>query len=138
MATKAIGAALALDFASLCAYKGAIVCEPFGDFAPYDLLLDVPGKGFFRVQVKTASKNAGGKFVLNAQPRVPCVGKNGKLSSKSQPYALGVVDAIVSKVGTDWYIFNNVHTLPASISIDPTGPNQKYYHGKNAWARVGL
>jgi len=46
MSTKATGAALVLEFAAVCAYRGATVCEPFGDFAPYDILLDVPGKGF--------------------------------------------------------------------------------------------
>lgn len=135
--TKATGAALALDFASICAYKGAIVCEPFGDFAPYDILLDVPQIGFFRVQVKTASTTKTGSLSFNAQPRVPCVGGNGKLSSKVQPYSADTVDALVSKIGNDWFILDNVHQLPATVSINPAKPG-KYAAAQNAWARIGL
>ena len=135
--TKATGAALALEFASICAYKGAIVCEPFGDFAPYDILLDVPGEGFFRVQVKTASTTQQGNLSFNAQPRVPCVGKNGNISTKAQPYVAGTVDALVSKINSDWFILDNVHTLPATVAINPAKPG-KYAKARNAWERIGL
>ena len=137
LSTKATGAALALEFASICAYKGAVVCEPFGDFAAYDLLLDVPGVGFFRVQVKSASVGSTGSCTYNAQPRVPIVGASGKISSKAQRYAKGAVDALVSKVGNSWYIHDNVHFLPASVTINPQ-KRGKYAVAENAWPRVGL
>lgn len=137
LSTKAMGAALALEFASVCAYRGATVCEPFGDFSPYDLLLDVPKVGFFRVQVKAASLRSDGKYTYNTQTRIPCVGATGKMSSKAQRYSQGVVDALVSKIGVDWFIHDNVHTLPASVTINPT-TDGKYASATNAWGKFGL
>lgn len=136
MGTKSVGAVTALQFAAEAAQRGATVCDPIGDDSPYDFALDVPGKGFFRVQVKSASLSQSG-YQLNAHPRIPCQGKNGKLSSKVVKYKQGEVDALVSKIGPDWYIFDNVHLLPATIKIVSSG-NGKFAVGKNNWHRIGL
>lgn len=36
-----------------CLEAGLLVSVPFGGFGPYDLLVDVPGRGIVRVQVKS-------------------------------------------------------------------------------------
>jgi hypothetical protein len=62
----------ALAFALECVKRGAIVSEPFGDDAPYDLIVHVKAK-LFKVNVKTAWPMPGrkGVFTFNGTRKVP-------------------------------------------------------------------
>jgi hypothetical protein len=136
--TSSIGAALELEFAAVCARKGAIVCAPLGGQAvSFDLVLFV-GKNNFRVQVKSATLCRNGYYVINTQARIPTVGKNNLVSTRPAPYAEGAVDVLVTKVGEDWYLFKDVHLLPATIAIGIGKMNKKYGHGANAWKHIAL
>ncbi|MGN2248025.1 group I intron-associated PD-(D/E)XK endonuclease [Frateuria sp. GZRR35] len=137
MGTKSRGAITVLQFAAEAATRGATVCDPIGDDSPYDLVLDVPNVGFKRIQVKTASKTTTGVYNIPCQPRVPCVGSNGKMTSKASPYKNGAVDALVSCVEGTWYIFTTVHLLPATIAINPKSSG-KYAGAANSWKDIGL
>lgn len=46
--------------------RGFIVSIPAGDYAPYDLVFD-NGSQLFRIQIKTASKNENGKYLINTR-----------------------------------------------------------------------
>lgn len=87
MRTKDLGAAHEIEFALECIERGAIVSQPFGDNASYDLILDF----------------------------------------------------IVSKCSSSWYIWKVDDKFPTSIKAYPKGDaTQKWENGRDNWSAVGL
>ena len=141
MGTKSVGAATVLDFALQCVRRQAVVSEPIGDDAAYDLIVDANGV-LHRVQVKGAYPNAKrpGFFTVNTQRRVPTAGSGGGLTSKAVAYNQGEVDCIVTVADGVWYFFDEPESMPASVEINPSNPptTGKWNKFKDAWDTVGL
>jgi len=137
---KRVGAATVMAFALECTLRGAYVSEPFGDDAPYDLVIDprTPDRELFRIQVKTASPKPDGSFYVNTHRRVL---KKGEV--KLVPYENGEVDFIVTKIKDSWYFIEVEDDLPAGVSINPEPKYKKQEgakHGtnKDRWDLVKL
>ncbi|SNS58080.1 PD-(D/E)XK endonuclease [Noviherbaspirillum humi] len=139
--SKATSATLKLEFAAECVRRGAVVSQPVGGNACYDLLVDT-GASISKVQVKSASKAArGDHFLVNTTRKVPQMKRGSKGgSSRSVPYAEGTLDCIVTQVEGVWYFFANPHTLPSSAKIYPHADvdSRKGNQGREKWESVCL
>lgn len=129
--TKTPGAALCLEFAAECMRRGAFVSEPYGDNAPYDLVVDKDEK-LSRVQVKVTNAK---KKTFNGTKKVPAPAtkKSGpRASSKSVAYDTNSIDAVVTRLENSRYIYPGTTDFKSQHTV-----NQ---HGKemNAWSILGL
>jgi PD-(D/E)XK endonuclease len=138
---KTRGAVLELTFAAECMQRGAIVSQPFGDDAPYDLLVD-NGKRIYRVQVKVASPTDATRrsFSVNTTRKVPTLKTTASTSCVSVPYTAEQLDCIVTKAGDYWFFFSDVDKLPGNVAVYPKADSAAYSWntGKNRWSDVGL
>lgn len=121
MQTKQIGEIAVLSVAKKLAEKGIRVAFPFGDFARYDLLLELHGR-FARIQVKSVQNNDGTlRTVLSSG------GKQGTQFIRKR-YTPAEIDALIAyNCSTD-----SLYILPPTIlqhskvylRLEPTKNNQ--------------
>jgi PD-(D/E)XK nuclease superfamily protein len=130
------------EFALECVKRGAIVSEPFGDDAPYDLIIDSRREKPFKVQVKTAWPKTGvaGVFIFNATRRVPTKSSLAGPSSTSIRYEPGEIDCIVTKAGGIWFFFDDPPSMPGTVEVRPGSGRDEYRWnaGKDKWSVVDL
>lgn len=129
--TKTLGAALCLELAAACMRKGAVVSEPYGDNAPYDLVVEKGGI-FKRVQVKVshATKKT---FNGTKKPPSPTTKTSGtKPSSTSVPYAAGTLDIVATRFKDKWYFYQNPSQLNQTHTVVPNCTEEE------AWSALGL
>jgi hypothetical protein len=138
---KRTGTVLELEFAAECIRRGAVVSQPFGDNAHYDLLVDGGGR-IYRVQVKTASPSANGRsYSVNTTRKIPKMRPSDPGgSSRSVPYEEGVLDCIVTRANGIWFFFEKPHTLGAGESVYPDAKPEEYRgnRGMERWDLIGL
>jgi hypothetical protein len=136
---KRKGTLLEMRFAAECIERGAVVSQPFGDYAPYDLLVDVKVK-IYRVQVKSASPNGSGKYLVNLTKKAPNTRKGAGPSSRSVRYEPGEIDYIVTNAGGVWFFFDNPHELTGNENVYPDRiiGNYKGNRGREKWEWIGL
>lgn len=130
LGTKAKGSLTVLSFMYECGRRGATICEPIGDHARYDIIID-SGKNLFRVQVKSASEARPGAFTCNGRRRNVIYGKKG---AKVTGYSKAEVDLVVTFVNGDWYFYPDVELLKNNIRIYPTKDNP----ARNNWEALEL
>ncbi len=139
--TKTVGSQTMLQFALECVSRGAVVSEPFGDDAPYDLVIHV-GNQLFKVNVKTAwpSPRRKGVFIFNGTRKVPRNSASGGPSCVSMPYKPGEVDCIVTKAGNSWFFFDDPPNLPGVVEVypDASPADYRWNAGKDKWVILGL
>jgi hypothetical protein len=128
--TKTPGAALCLELAAACMRRGAVVSEPYGDNAPYDLVVEKNGI-FKRVQVKVS--HAKGTFNGTKKIPAPSTKKGGvKPSSQSVPYTTGSIDVMATQFQGKWYFYNELASLKSQHSVSAGSAEE------DAWSRLGL
>lgn len=111
--------------------RGAVVSEPYGDNAPYDLVVERNG-AFKRVQVKVAHA-ANGTF--NGTKKIPApTTKDSPVrpSSQSVAYADGTVDVVATQFAGKWYFFTDIKNLKSQQKITSGSSEEE------AWASLGL
>lgn len=137
--TKNIGASLGLQFAFEVISRGANVSEPIGDNAAYDFIVEINGK-MSRVQVKSAvPRSSGGGYLVPTSRRVPVATKDGKLSSKCVPYSVSDFEALVTKAGDTWYVFDTSVLGKDSMYLNPLSQRKSAATPfKNNWVHIGL
>jgi len=137
LTSKTVGLLVALPFASECIGRGAIVSEPFGDDARYDVVVD-NGKRLLRVQVKTACLKSPGVFYFNGRQRSMIYrSPNGDSSGPAcyvTPYAPHEVDCVVTNVLGLWYVYDEPHTFKNNVYIYPDKPDS----ARSNWSALGL
>ena len=137
LTSKTVGLLVALPFASECIGRGAIVSEPFGDDARYDVVVD-NGKRLLRVQVKTACLKSPGVFYFNGRRRSMIYrSPNGDSSGPAcyvTPYAPHEVDCVVTNVLGLWYVYDDPHTFKNNVYIYPDKPDS----ARSNWSALGL
>lgn len=105
------------------------VCDPRGDYLPYDFVVD-NGKRLLKIQVKgTKTASESGFKVTTAK---------GNSTGKKTPHDKGAYDFLVAVVLTDgnthWYIIpesevRNQMAVKFYINPTSTGKFEKYKHG---------
>ena len=129
--TKTPGAALCLELAAACMRKGAVVSEPYGDNAPYDLVVEKGGV-FKRVQVKV-SHATNGTFNGTKKIPSPTTKTSGKKpSSTSVPYSAGTIDVVATRFKDKWYFYQNLSQLSSQHKV-VSGCTEE-----EAWSALGL
>ena len=138
--TRVAGQVLELEFALECISRGAVVSQPMGDNAHYDLLVD-DGQQIHRVKVKKSSKTKNGSgYFVNITRKLPKMrpGDEGG-SSRAVAYEEGQIDCAVTQADGTWFFFG-----PGSLNKDavvyPKGEREEYVgnHGKDRWEMIGL
>jgi hypothetical protein len=138
--TRLAGQVLELEFALECISRGAVVSQPMGDNAHYDLLVD-DGSAIHKVQIKKSSihKNGRGYFV-NITRKLPKMrpGDAGG-SSRAVAYEDGQIDCIATKAKGVWFFFGTGH-LNKDATVYPDAAHDAYVgnHGKHKWEMIGL
>jgi hypothetical protein len=135
VSTKTSGSLLELEFAVACLERGGIISFPFGENAPYDVIVD-NGNRLFRLQLKRAHyRPQGDRWMANTWRR-----RRGERegTSVAVPYTAGVLDGIVTKVENAWYFLMDVPSLRTSTTICPQRESCPYRVAKNAWMLIGL
>jgi len=129
MQTKEIGEIAVLAVAKKLAEKGITVAFPLGDFARYDLLLELHGR-FARIQVKSL-KNTNGLL----QVKLYNVSTRGGEVIKKR-YTPGEIDALIvyNRSNDSLYILPPAILQKGSIFLRLEPPRNKQIKGI-LWAR---
>lgn len=129
LSSKARGEWAELVFLQEARRRGFLVSKPYGDTAPYDVLLD-NGRRIFRVQVKSVGTATNGGYRINA----------GSGARMKRPYKLGEIDFIAAYIiPLDlWYIIPTRAFVPRiSVALFPRGLRGKYEEYCKAWKLFG-
>jgi hypothetical protein len=98
---KTVALLTAVPFAAECIRQGAIVSEPLGDDARYDIIVD-NGQTLVRVQVKAAHRARHGVYRFNGRRRNMIYHSPGSHVSgpaaRITSYASGEIDCVVTRV----------------------------------------
>jgi PD-(D/E)XK endonuclease len=143
--TKAKGSLTVLAFMYECGRRGAVISEPIGDHASYDLVLDNSSR-LLRIQVKTSTRDKGkSTFTFNVKKRVTRYRGHLKgdetrtgLAEATKGYWLvpykDDVDYIVTCAGKSWYIYQPQDLPNNNGYINPNKPHS----AKDNWEALGL
>lgn len=119
--TRRRGAVVELRFALACIERHAMVAAPWGDYAPYDWIVD-NGTRLYRVQVKSAHKRTarsrgGWQFPSTSFRQV-----YGTTKSYMKPYAPNSFDVLVGYLGGHWAFYPEPEKCPNMVYISDTRP----------------
>jgi len=128
---KQAGAAHEAQFAADALHRGLNVLQPFGDYLPYDLIVENKKHKTFRVQVKGTAHRQKGKietFRITASYGSTRLGKNKIGREQADVLAVYVAPA------TTWYHIPIDKLASATVNMRPTKESAGQYEvWKNAW-----
>ena len=128
---KQAGASYEAQFTADALKRGLNVLQPFGDYLPYDLIVENKRAETFRVQVKGTTHKQKGKN--NAYRTTAASGNHRIGKNKITPDKADVLALYVAPVNV-WYHIPVEKGAAATVTVRPvTESSGQYEVWKNAW-----